>query len=405
MASDTNGKLVRVAQVSQAFTPAAPINEEHLFAERPDEAMRCLDALFQRGLHVILYGERGVGKTSLANVLPQLLRGSSLPDLHGLRIDCNTNDDYESIWRKVFRELGDELEDWPSRALEPEDVRHRLQRLDAYTLIVIDELDRVEDDEALTLLADTIKTLSDHSVEATLMLVGVARSVESLIGEHESIARSVTQVRMPRMSVSELEDILDRGFGMVDLTIEEDAQRHLVRLAEGLPHFVHLLGLYAGQRSVMDDRNIVTMVDVEKSIERAVDSHMSLSDYQKATQSPQKGHLFEQVLLACAFAPRSELGNFRAGDLREPLSLIMNREMGIPNFQRHLNEFSSDHRGPVLQREGVKRHYTYRFRNPLLQPYVKMRGLAKGFMDENLRERLQVIQGGTAYTESTLFDL
>jgi hypothetical protein len=273
--------------------------------------------------------------------------------------------------------------------IDPEDVRYLLQRLDRRTLIIIDELDRVEDNEALSLLADTVKTLSDHAVAATLMLVGVATSVEALIGEHESIVRSLVQVRMPRMPRDELGAILTNGFRRIPMSIDTPARERIIRDSEGLPHFTHLLALHSAQRAVSDDRDSVLLSDVEHATLTALDSHSMLSEYQKATQSPQPGHLFEEVLLACAFAPKGELGYFRPGDIREPLSAITGREVGIPNFQRHLNELAGDHRGVALHKHGKPRQWIYRFRNPLLQPYVKMRGVAKGLISEELRGRLQ----------------
>ena len=43
----------------------APIDEEDLFAGRLEEVSRILQAVMEKSKHVVLFGERGVGKTSL----------------------------------------------------------------------------------------------------------------------------------------------------------------------------------------------------------------------------------------------------------------------------------------------------------------------------------------------------
>jgi Cdc6-like AAA superfamily ATPase len=387
-----NAKLAQLAAVSFAFTPSAPVDDTALFSERNDQVLACIDALYQRGMHIALYGERGVGKTSLANVLPKLIKGFNMPGLDATRIDCNTNDDFASIWKKVFRALGRPLaEDLALGRLDPEEVRFKLQELPR-TLIVIDEFDRVEDDESLSLLADTIKTLSDHSVESTLMLVGVADSVEALIGEHDSVVRSLAQIPMPRMSESELDEILTKGFQRARLDVNEDAKWRIIVTAEGLPHFVHLIALHAGQSAVQDDRTVVRLDDVARAEASAVKTHSVLSEYRKATQSPQRGHLFEEVLLACAFTPKDDFGHFRAGDIRKPLSMLMGREITMQTYQRHLNEMARDRRGNALLKEGEPRHHVYRFRNPLLQPFTKIVGRTRGLLTTELQSQLETLQ-------------
>ena len=114
-------------------------------------------------------------------------------------VNCNTDDTFRTLWGGIFKRLGREVDDF-----SPEGIRFEIEKLDPPALIVIDELDRLEDNEALTLLADTIKTLSDHAVSSTIVLVGVANSIEELIGEHQSILRNLSQVEMPRMRPDEL---------------------------------------------------------------------------------------------------------------------------------------------------------------------------------------------------------
>ena len=50
------------AQVHLAFSPSAPIDSTDLFAGRTRQIERLLGAIFQRGQHAIIFGERGVGK-------------------------------------------------------------------------------------------------------------------------------------------------------------------------------------------------------------------------------------------------------------------------------------------------------------------------------------------------------
>lgn len=397
------GKLRRLAQVSQAFTPAAPVDDYSLFAGRLGQVNSCMDAIAQKGLHIAVYGERGVGKTSLANVLPAIIKAADIPQLGAVRVDCNTNDTYSVIWRKVLRELALQsagLDDVPAMINDPEEIRFWLRNLERNTLIVLDELDRVEDDEALSLLADTVKTLSDHGSRATLMFVGVAESVEHLLGEHESIVRNVRQVPMQRMSRDEIDALLDKGFGQIEgVSVAEDAKDRIIFSAEGLPHFAHLLGLGAAQRAVADDRYEIGPHDVELAEADAVQTHSMFSEYRRATDSPQPGHLFEQVLLACAYARRDALGFFRAADVRAPLSEITGRPMIIQQFQRHLAEFSGDRQ--TLTMEGEPRHRAYRFRNPLFQPFVKMTARARKLIDDELATRLQAEQATASDHAST----
>ena len=58
-----------VARATTVFQPRTPITTRELFAGRWSELMAVVDAVNQVGLHAVIFGERGVGKTSLANVI------------------------------------------------------------------------------------------------------------------------------------------------------------------------------------------------------------------------------------------------------------------------------------------------------------------------------------------------
>ncbi len=348
--------------------------------------MEVASSAAQRGRHVALYGERGVGKTSLANVLREFFGADDLPTFQAAIVDCSTDDSFASLWRRILLELDIDLPDYE---VQPDSIRRELEQLDLPALIVIDELDRLEDDMALTLIADTIKTLSDHAVESTVVLVGVATSIGDLIGEHQSIARALAQVEMPRMSRAELGQALAAGCAKAKLAIRADAADEITGLSEGLPHYTHLLGLHAGQRVVQNDREEITLGDVKAAIPKAVAGHTIDDAYQRATRSAHKDALFEHVLLACALAPKNALGFFTAGSIREPLRVVAGRQLNIPAFSRHLSQFLEAERGAVLYREGAPKRYFYRFSDPIFQPYVILRGVAEGLVSEDAVREFQ----------------
>jgi Cdc6-like AAA superfamily ATPase len=388
--ADFDEFLQRHVGLSAIFTPSAPISRRELFRGRIDQVLQVTSAVIEPGRHVVLYGERGVGKTSLANLLTEFLH---VPTNGGppqtVRFNCNTQDGFRSIWHKAFRELHVEPpSSWSERSPDPDDVRWALGELQPPRIIVIDEFDRVEDDETLSLMADTIKSLSDHNVATKLVIVGVADSLDQLMGQHESVQRAVEEVLMPRMEETEAYEIIDNGLADVEMTIEPGARRQVARLAEGLPTYVHLLALHAAREAVHGHRVTVEARDVEAAVNRVVARHSLLREYQRAVDSPYPNNLFSRVLAACALAEKNRLGYFTAGAVREPMSRIMGRQYDIPAFAPHLNAFTELDRGAVLKKEGVPRRYMYRFRNPLLQPFAILAAIAAGSIPEDYKTEL-----------------
>jgi energy-coupling factor transporter ATP-binding protein EcfA2 len=403
------------AEIAKAFTPSAPIDDATLFAGRVPQLLKVITAINQRGQHVVIYGERGVGKTSLANILYETLNSLSMGQYELTTVNCDANITFSSLWKSVARDLwlkekagvagftasaetfaADEL--LPAD-VGPDDVRRMFQQLSKSAVVIIDEVDRARGMSITTPLADTIKSLSDHSVDVTLILVGVADSVDDLIAEHLSVERALVQIQMPRMSTPELFEIVDKALAKVGMTIDDDAKKRIAQLSQGLPHYTHLLGLHAAQHAVNDGRGrtFIEVEDVKGATRLAVDQAQQsiVRAYHKATSSP-RGNLYPQVLLACALAPSDDLGYFSSSEVREPMSLIMGRHYDIPAFARHLNDFCENTRGPILQRTGYPRRYKFRFLNPLMEPYVIMNGLKKELITD---EQLEAIRGSSTGPE------
>jgi hypothetical protein len=95
------------------------------------------------------------------------------------------------------------------------------------------------------------------------------------------------------------------------------------------------------------------------------------------------------VLLAAALTKGDARGFFAPGDLRAPLSTILGRKVEIPSFARHLGQFV-DSRGPALEKSSAQSRPRYRFSEPLLVPYVAMKGIDDGLVT---RQNLLTLMG------------
>lgn len=377
----------RLALVAKIFTPGTPIRDRDLFAGRLEQVLQILSVLNQPGIQLVIYGERGVGKSSLANVLSQFSTVAGEAVVESVRVNCSTSDTFKSLWTRVFKAARISVpEEWTYRSPEPDEIRSILE--DRGTpFIILDEFDRWENDEGLTAMADTIKALSDHAVNTKLVIVGVADSIDSLIGEHESVKRAIEEILLPRMFRDELLAIPTEGMKRIEIAIAPDIAGSIASLSEGLPSFAHLLSFHAAGICVSDDRYELTANDLLAAVERSVSKHSLLSTYKRAVTAQRKDTLHAKVLLACALASKDGLGYFTAADVREPMSDIMGRAYSIPAFSPHLKAFTESERGAVLRREGTERRYRWRFRDPLLQPFTVLTALSEGWLPVKYKER------------------
>lgn len=388
-------------EITDAFSPGAPIQERDLFAGRAPELQALIDAVHQRGRHAVLFGERGVGKTSLANILPLTITNPTR-EVASVRVNASPNDSFDSLWRKVFkrfsyaeagapsvtRKISDEL---PAE-LAPDDVQLALEGFsdNQIPVVILDEFDRIEDRSVTRLVADTIKALSDYSVNVTIVVVGVAEDVASLISGHESISRSLLQVKMPRMSQDELGDIIAKRYKKLGMAATADVLWKITFLSRGLPYYTHLLAMYAARNAVSHKRKMVNEKDLDEAMKIALSDidQMIRERYLSATVSQRPNEtLYEPILLACALAVSDELGRFQQSAVTLPLNKIVpGRSYAPATFAFHMNAFCTPQRQNVLERLGEARNYRYRFTDPMMQPFVILKGLNDGRISDEIAD-------------------
>lgn len=178
--------------IREIFTPHRPIQSMDLFFGRQKEVQKIIEQVNTPGQHSLLYGERGVGKSSLANIatnllISKLIRGK----LYTKR--CDSQDTFLSILAEPLTDFGIEIslgstseahkqggraglkipiadagissertttKTYTSQALTPSTVSAFLQS--RHGLLYIDEIDRIKNIEDKYALAELIKLLSDN---------------------------------------------------------------------------------------------------------------------------------------------------------------------------------------------------------------------------------------------------
>ena|SRR3990167_1371163 len=376
----------------QLFTPSAPISAADLFTGRSEQIQRLINAVADPGRHAVLYGERGVGKTSLGNTFHELIGSVGI---FPIRQQSSPGDDYTSLWKKVFREIVFEIKDPGNYGKEvtekftiadkyesvitPDDVVRELRKspFSKIPVIIFDEFDKIKNTNAKQLMAHTIKALSDSGVNVTVLLIGVADDITTLVEEHQSVSRNIEEIKMPRMNKNELNAILDQRLPKLGIKIDPDARWKIVTLSRGLPEYIHSLGRDSTIQAIREKKKLITEAHVGNAINELISqSDRSINNaYKKAILSNKKNALYREVLLACAMARTDDEGKFPPVAVVDPLIKILRRKIAIANFQSHLATFSSDERGNILQKHGVSRAYKYRFTEPKMQPYVIMQGI------------------------------
>lgn len=372
--------------VREIFTPHKPIRDRKFFHGRGDQVLRLVQAINTPGQHALLFGERGVGKSSLANHLLDVARKPLT-----ITIQCDSGSTFKSIAMRALSRTGtnsDQLlipltEPHPSNLeFAPSYAAEQLGKLDG--LLLIDEADAISTRQDRRQVADFMKILSDNDSKFKVLVVGIADTGTSLVGAHPSVGRCLREVQLMAMSDTEISAIVTSGAQEAKLIFAPSLVRQIVKLSGGYPHFTHLLALKCSERAIELNLPIINDDVLSWAMKQAsADAEASLtSAYRDATRS--YGTLmYEKVLMGCAATGKVE---FTAGDLRSSISRVTGtgiKQQGLNNYLKGLvtgDDDATDDSGDdaedttakpvkILRRmaKGV-----YRFRDPRMATYIKI---------------------------------
>ncbi len=312
--------------------PSSPIRLRDQLRGRERAFDRTQEALSIPGRSAFIYGERGVGKSSLA--LTAALQFNS-SDAEPIRVVCHPTITFGQLVGQIAKRMRDQLgmregvkkvteiglklslvtvmqriESESEKAPLTIDVNDAVELLDALLpknpsakrVIIIDELDAVDDPVFRSNIAYFIKQLGDNQARLKFIFAGIAGNVSELLVHHESAQRCMATIQLERLGLNILRDIIVEGFRQIGMTIKETTANRIACLSDGFPHFTHLIGLKMAL-AALNAETIPESVDDVSFLEDAIGEAVNDSEaivkeaYEKAIQ---KYGSYEAVLWAVA---------------------------------------------------------------------------------------------------------
>ena len=401
-------------QMNEYLSASGPLRSAQHLMGRENEMELIDEALSANDRHIFIFGDRGVGKTSLAAAAAT----QYLPDnSEFIQIGCGpdtkfykTIEDladrvikkasgkrnysatqtinvkfYSIKWNKENHEIA--IPNVDSMYLAVEAIEE-VARFHTYTPVVIfDEFDQIDSQNERRLFANFLKDLGDRGVNIKLIFTGVAQSLIKLLGEHESSFRQLHTVELKRLYWGAREDIVRQAVDSFSLTIDKEVVFTIAKISNGFPYFVHLLTekiLWCAFNAEVEIKNIgfpLFSEALEKAIS-TISAHLQ-APYDKATQHRKND--YREILWATADSEstiRYIDGMFKSY-LRINEQLYganpdgANRPLTRAKFTSRLGNLKKTEYGAILE-NASDRKGIYSYRENILRGYVAMKALELG---------------------------
>lgn len=386
---DTAAARVRLRS---AFTPSQPITDKRMFAGRIDVLTTLIRSIEDQRVHVIMYGERGIGKTSLVHVLTQAAEEARYIVVY---CSCGAGSTFDEIFRAVsadvpllfhrgFAPTDDEAEKGgtladllPSTPLTPRLMADLFAKLTGTrVLVVLDEFDVCESPDFRRNIAELIKNLSDRSIRTQLVIAGVAADLTELVEHIPSIRRNIFAMQVPKMTAAEVNSLVENGEEISGVTYDKAATDFIVFVANGSPYLASLLSHHAGLAAIDKGRNKVTVEDVSLAVDQALTEfrgRISKHSQIQIDQAAKSG--VRHVLGVMAGAALFNNGRFDGRDV----DALYPSAANAASFKATIEELAS--KRILLEAHEDEYGRGYRFSEEAVLPYLWILAAQKRFLE------------------------
>ncbi|RQH16004.1 ATP-binding protein [Bradyrhizobium sp. RP6] len=330
--TDADLKLI----LSENLTPSDSIKTpERLFGR--ERTLTTIDRAFSSpGRQIFIYGDRGVGKTSLALTTAFMHTGvENLP----IYVMCGRTNNFGQTIQAIGNALipveqrlekaasgggfnfslpggfgGIGVSDGtqassnitaPQSLNEALDIiRYVAAKRANTTIIIVDEMERIESQAEREKFAEFIRNIPELNADVRFIFCGIMHDVSELLQTHPSAGRILETIELKRLNYSDLWKILTVVAKKLNIEIQEEALIRIGQVSDGFPHYVHLIGecLFWG---MFDDPDEVTRsnadhykIGITGALQRTEAALQAA--YEKATRKTRNTEDYEEALWALA---------------------------------------------------------------------------------------------------------
>jgi len=248
-------------RINQVFHPERPVVKKGLLFGRTTEVAKTVAHLETVGGHVLLCGQRGIGKTSIARVAEALLR-----EKHGsvvvAYVTCDQRISFDRIIGMIFAEA--KLGNIAIDQVPPSFVAAALSEVEGFVLI--DEAERLAHADRL-LIAELMKCLSDHSAKFSVCVIGVARTALDLFHQHPSVQRCLNEIPIRGLQKRDIQALIEDGFAALEQKIRPDTVLDIVRLSRGFPAYAVAICHHLAQTVHTSQKSTASPTDLCDALE------------------------------------------------------------------------------------------------------------------------------------------
>ena len=400
-----------IQKIGEVVFPAGPIRSiEHLFG-REEYLTQIERALYLPGRNVFIYGDRGVGKSSLGATAAYQYQST---DAQPIFVSGSIDDTFKSIvanianlglnrsrledkktssnvgfqWRNISFGRGNEVsaKNIISELNTIGDAADLLKQVASLhsekPIVVIDEFDAIKEVDERNKFASLIKQLGDQSINLKFIFTGIGKSLDELLGAHPSAHRQLETIELPRLSWEGRWEIVKQAAIAFNLDIDHNVNVRISMVSDGFPYYVQLITEKMLWEAFDDEEKIekLTSVHYQLGLKKAISSISAelKRPYEKAVL--QRAEVFEYIVWATADGDNLQR---EARDMYASFGRICKKAdsnlsiIDQSRFSEYLRKLKLSPYGEIL-RSLENRKGWYYYKEKMLRGYVRMQAEANG---------------------------